>query len=100
MCTSRPHAPNGDERARGGAGEEQRADHEREHADDRRARRADEQAEHSFEAAAAAPPWLGAERCEETEGRDDETRAEGLTSTIALRATINEPTTTKAIGAT
>ena len=66
------------ERAGRGAREQQRSDHEREHADDRRAGRADEQAEDSLEAATRRAAVARAERREQTEGRDGESGTEGL----------------------
>jgi hypothetical protein len=78
VCTPHgmPRAPY--EGAGRGAREEQCTDHEREHADDRRAGRADEQAEDSLEAATHRPAVASAERREQAEGRDGESGTEGL----------------------
>ena len=63
-----PGPPN--ERAGGGAREQQRPDHEGEHADDRRARRADEQPEQALEPATDRAPVPGAERRQQAEAGD------------------------------
>jgi hypothetical protein len=65
-----PRAP--DECARGRAGQKQRADHQREDADDQRPGRADEQAEELLEPTAEGAPVRRAESGQQSERGDDQ----------------------------